>query len=86
MPVRKSHRHFATSCSVRNEVSMFDRWKKPHKAVYEVESENLAVPEVHIREDDAAAHDTKEPEAEEEITYENVAIPEIHIKRKQRDK
>lgn len=49
---------------------MFDRWKKTHKAVYEVESENLAVPEVHIREDDTAAHDTKEPEAEEEITYE----------------
>lgn len=23
---------------------MFDRWKKTHKAVYEVESENLAVP------------------------------------------
>ena len=43
---------------------MFDRWKKTHKAVYEVESENLAVPEVHIREDDAAAHDTKKPEAE----------------------
>ena len=38
---------------------MFDRWKKTHKAVYEVESENLAVPEVHIREDDTAAHDTK---------------------------
>ena len=57
---------------------MFDRWKKTHKAVYEVESENLAVPEVHIREDDTAAHDTKEPEAEEEITYENVAIPEVH--------
>lgn len=54
--------------------------------MYEVESENLAVPEVHIREDDTAAHDTKKPEAEEEITYENVAIPEIHIKRKQRDK
>ena len=42
--------------------------------------------EWRIREDDTAAHDTKEPEAEEEITYENVAIPEIHIKRKQRDK
>ena len=41
---------------------MFDRWKKTHKAVYEVESENLAVPEVHIREDDTAAHDTKQAE------------------------
>ena len=47
---------------------------------------HFLVAEVHIREDDAAAHDTKKPEAEEEITYENVAIPEIHIKRKQRDK
>ena len=50
------------------------------------QEETVAVPEVHIREDDTAAHDTKKPEAEEEITYENVAIPEIHIKRKQRDK
>ena len=33
------------------ERNMFDRWKKTHKAVYEGESENLAVPEVHIRED-----------------------------------
>ena len=49
------------------ERNMFDRWKKAHRAVYEVESENLAVPEVHIREDDTAAHDTKKPEAEEEI-------------------
>ena len=33
--------------------------KRPIRRVYEVESENLAVPEVHIREDDTAAHDTK---------------------------
>ena len=34
-----------------------------------VETENLAVPEVHI-------------DKEETITYDNVAVPEIHIKHK----
>ena len=37
-----------------------------------VETENLAVPEVHIDKEDV----------EETITYDNVAVPEIHIKRK----
>lgn len=64
---------------------MFEKWKKTKQAVYEVESENLAVPEVHIKEN--CIHDdcTKDKREEEDITYENVAIPEIHIKRKKQD-
>ena len=42
-----------------------------------VETENLAVPEVHIdKEDVEETNDT------ETITYDNVAVPEIHIKHK----
>ena len=57
---------------------MFDRWKKTHKAVYEVESENLAVPEVHTGKVRHEAADST-PEADCPIHYDNVAIPEIHI-------
>ena len=43
---------------------------------YEVESENLAVPEIHTEEKD------DKTDKDGYITYDNVAIPEIHIKRK----
>ena len=46
-----------------------------------MESENLAIPEVHIGE---THEEEPEPEREENITYENVAIPEIHIHRKKK--
>ena len=62
---------------------MFFGRKKKEKAKtsYKIESENLAVHEVHIGE----AHEKEpEPEPEENITYENVAIPEIHIHRKKK--
>ena len=62
---------------------MFFGRKKKEKAKtsYKIESENLAVPEVHIGE----AHEKEpEPEPEANITYENVAIQEIHIHRKKK--
>ena len=60
---------------------MFWKRKKANHREYKIESENLAVPEVHIGE----AHEKEpEPEPEENITYENVAIPEIHIHRKKK--
>ena len=65
---------------------MFDRWKKAHRAVYEVEVKTWRCRRCISGRMMRRHDDTKEPEAEEEITYENVAIPEIHIKRKQRDK
>ena len=56
---------------------MFGR-KKKEKASYKVESENLAIPEVHIGD---VPEEAPESDPEENITYENVAIPEIHIRR-----
>lgn len=59
-------------------------WKKKKKsdkkAKYVVESEDLAVPEVHkneVHEDKAEIKDE-----DETITYDNVAIPEIHVRKK----
>ncbi|MDO4283909.1 MAG: hypothetical protein Q4C60_01110 [Eubacteriales bacterium] len=53
-------------------------------SAYEVESENLAVPEVHTREAHVAEEETFEEECQA-ITYDNVAIPEIHVRRKKRE-
>lgn len=53
--------------------------KKSHKDNYKVETDNLAVPEVHTGKADKK--DKKEQKVEE-IEYEDLAIPEIHIKRK----
>lgn len=47
---------------------------------YQVESENLAVPEVHVDHgEEAPAAENEESQEEGAITYENVAIPEIHV-------
>ena len=61
-------------------------WKKKResdkKAKYVVESEDLAVPEVHkneVHEDRAEIKDE-----DETITYDNVAIPEIHVRKKKK--
>lgn len=42
-----------------------------------VETENLAVPEVHIDKEDV--EETTDTDDTETITYDNVAVPEIHI-------
>ncbi len=56
---------------------------KAHKinkpAHYQVESENLAVPEVHVDRGEEVPAEEKEETEEGSITYENVAIPEIHV-------
>ena len=54
------------------------RHKRKKASEYKIDSENLAVPEVHLR--DAEGDDDKS-ESEESIVYDNVAIPEIHIKK-----
>lgn len=54
--------------------------KSDKKAKYVVESEDLAVPEVHrneVREDKAEIKDE-----DVSIAYDNVAIPEIHVRKK----
>lgn len=49
---------------------------------YRVDTENLAVPEIHIG-------DKKEDEGEnredESITYDEVAVPEIHVRKKKHE-
>ena len=47
---------------------------------YDVESENLAVPEIHT---DHTEKSKKEPE-EHEIEYDNLAIPEIHFHKQEK--
>lgn len=49
---------------------------------YTVDTENLAVPEVHTGK---AKDDVKEDKDDDEITYDNVAIPEIHHLKKKKD-
>ncbi len=57
------------------------------KNQYTVETENLAVPEIHVEHGSKAADAEKEeitqPEetetTDDSITYDNVAIPEIHV-------
>ncbi len=55
-----------------------------------VDSENVAVPEIHSdgfedKQKEADEEENKERE-EKEIFYDNVAIPEIHIRRKKKNK
>lgn len=52
--------------------------KRKKASEYKVDSENLAVPEVHLG--DAEGDDDKS-DSDESIVYDNVAIPEIHIKK-----
>ena len=54
--------------------------KREGKNFLQDESENLAVPEVHIGE----AHEEEPEPGRKNITYENVAIPEIHVHRKKK--
>ena len=60
---------------------MFGRKKKVKNTEYKIESENLAVPEIHTGELTGEKDHEKET-VKESITYDNVAIPEIHIRRK----
>lgn len=45
-----------------------------------IETENLAVPEIHVGED--IQKEVPETETQQTIIYDTVAVPEIHIKRK----
>ncbi len=62
--------------------------KMAEKHAYDVQYDNVAVPEVHIHRDKATSME-EEAEAEDfcktkdtEITYDSVAVPEIHIKKR----
>lgn len=55
---------------------------KDKKLRLTVTSENLAVPEIHTSEADAAKNDDNDTPG---ILYENLAIPEIHFKRSKKN-
>lgn len=67
---------------------MFWKKRREKKAGLKVESENLAVPEVHFGdvkcEDDKGHAETGTTGEKEQITYDNVAIPEVHIRKKKK--
>lgn len=50
---------------------------------YRVDTENLAVPEIHIGK---AKEEKGENKDEEPITYDEVAVPEIHVHRRRKKK
>lgn len=66
----------------------FLKRKRANRSKYQVDSENLAVPEVHIGDITGEAHaDTKDSahtDSDSPITVdtEDVAVPEIHIRKK----
>ena len=55
--------------------------KRKSASEYKIDSENLAVPEVHLGEVEG---DDDKGESGESIVYDNVAIPEIHIKKRKK--
>ena len=59
---------------------MFGKKRKIKSTEYKIESENLAVPEIHTGEVKEEEHEKET--VKESITYDNVAIPEIHIRKK----
>ena len=61
---------------------MFWSIKKKDGTGYKVESENLAVPEIHRSNEENIEEDPEKEVEENTITYDDVAIPEIHIRRK----
>ncbi len=61
---------------------MFWNIRKKDGTGYKIESENLAVPEIHRMDE---KNEVEEEESENDgssISYDDVAIPEIHIRRK----
>ena len=58
------------------------------KKLFHIESDNVAVPEIHSEEFDELQDKADKEENEElekkDIVYDNVVIPEIHIHRKKK--
>lgn len=51
---------------------------KGKKGPFQVDYDNLAIPEIHTKRPEAR----KREEKEESVTYDGVAVPEIHIRKK----
>lgn len=68
----------------RKEVAEMIQQKKAEREArknreYDVQCENLAVPEVHV---EPGPNDQPEEEVTETVTYDTVAIPEVHIRKR----
>lgn len=49
-----------------------------HDKKYTIETEELAIPEIHTKEHTQPVPDERK---DEEIVYESLAVPEVHIKK-----
>ena len=58
---------------------MFWNKEKDKKHEYEISSEDLAFPEIHIGKRKKEQHEEHASEEHDSIIYDNVAIPEVHI-------
>ena len=56
--------------------------KKEKIKKYRVDTENLAVPEIHIGKAKEEKGENKDDD--HEITYDEVAVPEIHVRKKKK--
>ncbi len=61
---------------------MFWNIRKKDGTGYKIESENLAVPEIHRTDEKDAVEEEEQEHEDQSIIYDDVAIPEIHIRRK----
>lgn len=73
--------HFIYQSFVAGRHKMFWNIRKKDGTGYKIESENLAVPEIH-RSDEEPTEEMEQENEDSSITYDDVAIPEIHIRRK----
>lgn len=55
--------------------------KNDKKENYTIETENLAIPEVHTGKVDIEDTD-KEDNKKSSVTYDTLAVPEVHIRKK----
>ncbi|MCQ2514244.1 MAG: hypothetical protein MJ089_04045 [Ruminococcus sp.] len=60
----------------------FDKNNQKNKNEYEIETENLAVPEIHTGKVKIEDTEEKDNTKKSSVSYETLAIPEIHIKKK----
>ncbi len=58
---------------------MFKKKNNQNKEKYKIDSNNLAVPEIHTGK--VKLSDTEEDERKETIVYDSVAVPEVHIRK-----
>ena len=56
-----------------------EAWKEKHKLA--VDTEGLAVPEIHVGDDHKNAEPAEDVRKKEAISYDDLAVPEVHYRR-----